>query len=266
MANNIQYSNAFGGVTLSTTEQSDGSHALNVVMAQMPMRDLSVYSAQPVAGSTNLSILGGAISSGTGTISTAIAPSATDYTRFRRSRNTGSASAGNVACQQTSYTRWFRGATGGFDAFIQFGIGNDVTGYQGFVGFSTLTAGLAAEPSTLTDCFGIGFDSTDAAGSTWFVYQNNASGSCTRTAITGMTRSATAGYNLRIVCPAGASSDITLTITNAHSGAAIYSATFTGSELPTANTALSFGANHRNGAIASSAILDVSKIYIACAY
>lgn len=117
MANNIQYSNAFGGVTLSTTEQSDGSHALNVVMAQLPMRDTSVFYGSPVGGSTNLAMTGGSITA-TGTVSTVWTPAASSYARFRRTRLTGSAVAGNAAADQMGYTRWSRGANGGFDAFI----------------------------------------------------------------------------------------------------------------------------------------------------
>jgi hypothetical protein len=266
MANNIQYSNAFGGYTISTTEQTDGSHALNVVMAQLPMRDTNVFYGTPVGGSTNLAMVGGAIVS-TGTITTAIVPGAANYTRFRRTRMTGTAVGGNAAADQMGYTRWFRGDNGGFDALIQFGQAVDTTGYSAFVGMSTLTVALAAvDPTTFLNCVGVGYTSTDAAGGTWFLIYNDGAGTATKTAITGMTRDATSGYNLRITCPPGASANITVTITNAHTGAVILPATVLTTDLLASGTTVGVGVNQYNGAVAASAVMDVSRIYVSCTY
>lgn len=264
MANNIQYSNAFGGYTLSTTEQADGSHALNVVMAQLPMRDAQVYYASPVGGSTNMNVVGGSLSTGTSTITTAMVPGAANYTRFRRTRYTGTAAAAVSTGNYVAYSRWFRGAQGGFDATIEFGQGADATGFSAFVGVSTLVAALAVDPSTLLNCVGVGYNAADAAGGTWFLI-NNDGGTAVKTAISGMTRDAVSGYRMRITCPVSATSNITVTIYNAHTGTLILNTTLTTS-LPVANTGLSIGAHQYTGAIATSPIIDVSKIYVSCAY
>lgn len=265
MANNLQYTPAFGGNILSTTEQADGSHALNVVMAQLPMRDSQVYYACPVGGSTNMVVVGGTLVS-TGTVTTGMTPASATYARIRRTRVTGSAVAGNAAAEQMGYVRWYRGTNGGFDAFVQFGQAADATGFSAFVGFSTLTAAMAtADPTTFLNCVGVGYTSADAAGGTWFLINNDGSGVATKTAITGMTRDTTTGYNMRITCPAGASSTITVTITNAHTGASILSTTLT-TDLPAVDTAMSIGANQYNGAVASAATMDVSRIYVSSLY
>ena len=219
----------------------------------------------PVGGTT-LSTFGGAISGST-TVSTAITPGSSNFGKFRRARGTSAAAINSPGAMTTGYTRWFRGAGGGFDAYFQFGLGANTLGNSAFVGFSTLIAGLTlADPTTLTDCFGIGFVSTDAAAGTWYIINNDSSGVATKTAITGMTRTTGAGYNMRIVCPDGASSNITIIITDALTNAIVLPATTITTDLPTANTLMAIGAHSCSGTVTTASVMDVSKIYVTCQF
>jgi hypothetical protein len=220
-----------------------------------------VFYFQPVGGTT-LSTVGGAITGST-TVSTAITPGSSNFGKFRRARGTSASSINSPGAMTTAYTRWFRGAGGGFDAYFQFSLGANTTGNSAFVGFSTLIAGLTlSDPTTLTDCAGIGFVSTDASTSTWFIINNDSSGVATKTAITGMTRTTGAGYNMRITCPDGASSNITLIITDALTNAIVLPATAISTNLPTANTLMSIGAHTCSGSTSTASVIDVSRIYV----
>ncbi len=228
----------------------------------------AVFWFQP-AGGTTLTAVGGVLnSSGAGaTVSTAITPASATIGRFRRALNTSSAVAGNAASLLTTYTRWYRGTNGGFEAQIVFGNESNVTGHGTFVGMSTLVAALtSADTTTLVDCVGVGYTAADASAGTWSLMHNDNSGAATRIAIPGMTRSTTDGYILNISCPKGASANITVSIYNLVTGAVILTPTTLTSNLPTANTALSVGVHGHNGAIASSVVVSSPSIYITCDY
>lgn len=225
----------------------------------------SVFWAQPVGGTTQGAI-GGAMGAG-GTVSTTINPGVANFSRFRRTRVTGTASAGNTGSMYTAYTRWFRGDGGGFDAQFIFGLGANTTGFSSFVGMSTLTTGLTAtDVTTLTNCVGVGFSAGNLNSGTWKIINNDGSGSAVPVDITGMTRSATDGYVMRLICPPGVSSNITISIYNAVTGAVILNPTVLSSDLPVAGTTLAVGVHSYNGAVASSAIIDYASIYVTCNY
>lgn len=228
----------------------------------------AVFWFQPVS-STSLSAIGGIMNvAGTGaTASTSITPAGANINRFRRTLNTSSAVAGNAASIMTTYTRWFRGTNGGFDAQIVFATESNTTGHGAFVGFSTLTAALtSADTTTLTNCIGVGYSAADLSTGTWNLQYNDASGSASRIAIPGMTRSTTDGYVLRISCPKGAASNITVSISNLLTGATILTPTVITTDLPAADTLMSVGVHAHNGAIASSVIVSSPSVYVTCDY
>lgn len=226
----------------------------------------AVFWMQPYGGTTISPQLGGALGA-TGTVSTTIAAAGADFTRFRRTRITGAAGAGSSGSIYVSYGRWFRGANGGFEGQLVFGVGSNATGYGAFAGFSTLLTGMTtADVSTLTDCVGVGFSAGDANTGVWKLVHNDASGAATITDIPGMTRSSTAGYVLRVSCPKGASSNITVSINDVVTGAVILTPTVLSSNLPTTNTTLSIGVHSYNGAIAASTIVDAASMYVTCDY
>lgn len=222
-----------------------------------------VFWSQPVGGTT-ISTLGGVLA-GTGTVNTAFTPgTGNNVTRWRRSTSTGASAINSSAGFFTQNTGYSRSSTGGFDARIHFAIEANATGHGAFVGMSTLVAAITtATPSALTNCVGVGFDAADANTGTWFLLHNDGSGGATKTPITGMTRTTTESYVLRIICPQGATANITVSIYNATTGVTILPPTVLTSDLPATNTTLAPGIHMRtDGVITTAAVVSSASIYI----
>lgn len=218
------------------------------------------------AGGTTISTFGGVITI-SGTVSTSVFPgTGNNLTRWRRTIVTGAAAINAGVSILTAYTAWSRSNTSGFDAQFHFGIESNATGHGAFVGMSTLVANMpTATPSTaLVNCVGIGFDSTDANTGTWFLLYNDGSGSCTKTAIAGMTRSTSQSYVLRITCPQGAASNITVSVINATTKESILAPTVLTTNLPVANTTLAPGVHMRtDGVLTTAPVISAASIYVA---
>ena len=137
-----------------------------------------------------------------------------------------------------------RGASpgvGGFRVFMFGGPHQTATDGKVFMGISaynstSLPAGTV-EPSTITDCVGIGVDSSDGAN-LQLIY-NNASGAATKVDLGSnfpARSAATDFYRLEMSCTANGSS-ITYRVTRMNTGQAT-SGTITGAKLPTATALL----------------------------
>lgn len=225
-----------------------------------------VYWAQPIGG-TAQGALGGS-NSATGTVSTAVTPGSANFGRFRRTVITSAAGAGSSGSSYTGYARWARGSTGGFEAQLVFGLATaNTTGYSAFAGFSQLTAGLTAtDITTLLNMVGVGFDAADLSSGTWSLYYNDGAGAATKTPIVGMTRNTTDGFIMKMSCPKGAASNITVSIFNAVSGAVVLAPTVLSSNLPTANVPMAIGVHSYNGAIAAACAIQYNDLYVTCDY
>lgn len=228
----------------------------------------SVFYFQPVGGNTLGPFLGGSMSSA-GTVTTAITPSATTYGRLRRARSTSASAVNSSGAMYTGYTRWFRGDNGGWDAYIQFGLSANTTGHAAFVGLGPNTAGTTftnTEATAIINCVGLGFDTTDSSTGTWFILYNDGSGTATKTTATNMTRNITNGYDLRITCPPGTLTNITISVVDALTKAVVVAPTELSTNLPTLATALALNVMTHSGSTSTASAIDLSKVYITCNY
>ena len=213
----------------------------------------------PVTSTTPLTGNMGALTSN-GTVSH-LAPvsTATDFTKFRRQRVASTASAGTTAALYRAYVRYARG--NGYRARFNFSLITNVTGFQMFFGMSTnISIALTAAPVDLVNVVGIGFDSTDAGSSNFFVYHNDGSDTCTKVD-TLVARSTATGYSFDLNCaPAG---NIAWMLTNMITGDSVSGLLTT--NLPTATTVVAPGMRYTNAAIASAATYETNYVGISTA-
>lgn len=222
----------------------------------------NIVFGQPSSG-TNGMLPVGIILQTSGTAST-VDPTngATNNTKFRRSAWASSASAGQNAGIYTSHGRFFRGSTGGFVFTALVGLTTaNTTGYQTFVGLCASTSALSGDPSALVNMIGVGFDAGDASSGTWFLMNNDGSGTATRTAITGMARDTTSLYSVQISMPLGDTASPTVTVLNAVTGASIYSGTVS-TDLPAAGTLMALKLEARNGAVTAACGISCARFSV----
>jgi hypothetical protein len=186
---------------------------------------------------------------------------ATFKKRFQTSTATGNASG-----MRTAYVQWFRGSAAGYGGFFfrgQVGANINLNGGQKFFGLCASTGALAGEPSALLNMIGMGWDAADANTGNWYLMMNDGAGVATKIDLgTGAARSNTThGYDLIMVCPPGASSEIFVRIVNLHTNTVILDTSYT-TDIPTANVGMAFKCEVRNGAVAAADNIECAKVYI----
>ncbi len=156
------------------------------------------YMSLSAGGGTTLTTLGFAVGTqGTNTISHTV-PASTSYTtRQRRFISTGGTGANVSTGFYSTVAAFWRGDAAGRGG-LRYRIKNLhwtawQSGMRAFHGIVGLTSALSSssEPSTTTDCFGIGYDSTDSV--LQFMH-NDGSGNCTKVDLNTLT--GTTDWNL----------------------------------------------------------------------
>ncbi|MCU0444637.1 MAG: hypothetical protein MUE85_06925 [Microscillaceae bacterium] len=196
-----------------------------------------------------------------GTVSHPALASGSLTSRLRRTRFTGAASASSVAGIRTNV-----GQVSLLDGFLvqtRFAIdsGTDVAGVQAFIGLWASTSILNANPSTLTNLIGIGFDTTDSNTGNWFLIYNDASGTATKVDIgASMPRnSLQVTYDFIISAAPGAGS-MAIKLINRHTEATVLDTTVA-TDLPSSTTFLTHHATLKNGSTTQVMVIDVMSIY-----
>lgn len=224
----------------------------------------------PTSGTTAPGAVGANLTTG-GTLS--FQQSFTSSNRWlntARKRATSTTTAGQVCGFRQNYLNFMRGNAAGFGGFLfraQFGLNINLNGSQCFVGMCPATGALGGNPSTdfpLNMC-GMGFDATDPNTGNWFFYRNDGAGGVVRVDLgTDAARTADVGYELNMfIAPNG--SELFVYIVNLNTGAVVLDTSYT-TDVPSANTGLTWKAEARNGAVAAAVNIEVAKLYIETDY
>jgi hypothetical protein len=206
--------------------------------ARIPLGDTGGVNAPMVSKinqggtGTNAASTFGITISASGTLSrVSTIASADRWQRRRRIRTTTTAASNQTAGLRTAYVEYLRGSVlgqHGFLAQMLVGHGANTAGHRAFAGFTATTGVLAIEPTAMTDCFGVGYESADLATGNWQLIRNDNVAAGTKVD-TGIPRSVL-GLDIRIYAPAGDTS-MSVAILNASTGALGYEAQFT-TDLP----------------------------------
>lgn len=144
--------------------------------------------------------------SASGTAGTANVANTSLFTSVRRIRYTSAAAAGSAAGIRHNQIQWWRGnaaGLGGFFYVAQFGIATFQTGMAFFAGMAPAAVLGNANPNTLLNMCGFGFDAS-AGQTTWQHYTNDGSGTATTTDLGAnfpANTSSTDWYEARLFCP-----------------------------------------------------------------
>lgn len=249
-----------------------GPSGVDTIM-QTGMHGNSVVMIAPASGTTAPTIWGGTLTTAaTMSLQQTIASSSPWLATSRKRFQTAATAASATGCR-LAYTQWFRGNAAGFGGFwfrCQFGQSLNITGSQAFVGLCASTAILntaAGSAGALLNCFGVGYDTTDANTGNWFLMRNDGSGTCTKVDLgTGAARANTThGYDLIIYCPPGAATAIFVRIVNIHTGAIVLDTSYD-TDIPAVNTGMAMKCEVNNGAVASATNIELAKLYIESDY
>jgi len=205
--------------------------------------------------STTINLVGAATGVSDGT-ATAIATTTTNvYTRTPRLRNVSAAGAGSSCGYRASDHKYTE--DGGW-VKIAFGWELFVAGAAAFVGLrASATAHGNVDPSTFTQCIGVGINAGDTA---WKFYRNDGAGVCTETTLGSQfpaNTSATDLYELLIFWIAGSTS-FNVQLTNLTTGA-VASRNFT-TNIPAVGLPMNSQIIANNRAVASAIDLSFSEI------
>lgn len=200
-----------------------------------------------------------------GATSTQVLPTTTNiYTGMRRS-TFGTAATANSQAGLRSDAGFYRSAspgTGGFYYVCRFGFSTITTTARAFIGMAASTVILTAEPSTVFNICGFGFDSTDNA---WYFIHNDASGTATKDIIPGQGTLATpnSAYDAYIWNPPN-SNDVYYRLDRIDTGVTVVEG-MTNTDLPVVNTMLMAAAHVGNGPTAGTindVTLGVNRMYM----
>jgi hypothetical protein len=241
------------------------------VQLQSAIANKKIGTINPVAGFTNIDTNGTTQQNSSGSLATLSAASM--FGRASRINFGTGSTAGNLAyINQTGNTFAIGSATspayGGFYMTTKFGFSNVVATRRAFIGLSSNTATPTnVEPSTLTNCFGVG---NGAANTNLFVYYG---GSAAQTPINlgasfPTNTAATDWYELTLFAPAALDNTVYYQVTRLNTGD-IASGTLTGTAgtaLPLNSTFLSYRAWTTNNATAATAILAFGGFYLETDY
>lgn len=180
---------------------------------------------------------------------------------IRRARFASAATAGSFAGVRSPDTMVWRGygGLGGFSFVCRFGMATNLTNARAFVGLYSSVAAIAnVNPSTLLNVVGIALDSGDA---NWQLITNDQSGTATKTDLgANFVKSPSQYYELRMWAqPTG--SDIFWRVTRLDTGVT-QSGTFLRSKLPQNTIFLTPYIWITNNAVASSAQIEMSRMYL----
>ena len=206
------------------------------------MRD-DVSFVQATYGTNTLFAMGAA----TTVISTITAKNYADTDAYTRSPGVeylvGTAATSAIAALRFTVARFQVGGSaagrGGFRAFMKgsTATGSNVASHRFFMGFWTATVPTDVNPSTLTNIFGIGYDSADT--NLQFIH-NDAAGACTKIDLGASFPKPTAAraslYTLELYSPPGTTQEVHYRVTNHYNGA-VATGTVT-TNLPSAATLL----------------------------
>ena len=200
-----------------------------------------------------------------GATSTQVLPTTTNiYTGMRRS-TFGTAAAANSQAGLRSDGGFFRSSapdTGGFFYVCRFGFSTITTTARAFIGMAASTVILTAEPSTVFNICGFGFDSTDNA---WYFIHNDAAGVATKDIIPGQGTLATpnSAYDAYIWNPPN-SNNVYYRLDRVDTGVTVVEG-MTNTDLPVVNTMLMAVAHVGNGPTAGvigDVTLGVNRMYM----
>ena len=242
------------------------------ISLQPALQGNSVFLVTVASGTTAPSCLGGTLTTAATMSMQQTIASANPWLATQRKRFATAATAANVSGMRTAYTQWFRGNAAGFGGFYFRGmVGQNINlnGAQLFFGLAASTAALgtgAGAVAALVNMCGIGYDTTDASTGNWFFYRNDGSGTATKVDLgaTQAARNTTHGYDLHMHMQPN-SGDLYVKIDNIHTGVNILDTVYN-TDIPAVNTGMAFHADVNNGAVASAANMDVSRVYIESDY
>jgi hypothetical protein len=205
------------------------------------------------------------VNSGSGTTLSTSPTTTTPYTAMRRTSIATAVTTTNQQVGLRSELMFLPGASGGQGGFFfscRFGFDAIAAGCRAFVGFTTTTLITAADPSTLTNILGFGFDAADTA---WSFYHNGASGTATKEPIPGQGTLATnnTGYDAYIWAPPD-SSVVYYRLDRTDTGAILVD-TSIGTNLPVNTTMLMATAMMSNGTAntaVGAATIGINRIYV----
>jgi len=186
------------------------------------------------------------------------------YTGMRRS-TFATAAAANSQAGLRSDAGFFRSASpdlGGFFYACRFGFSTITTTARAFIGMAASTVILTAEPSTVFNICGFGFDSTDNA---WYFIHNDAAGVATKDVIPGQGTLATpnSAYDAYIWNPPNSNS-VYYRLDRVDTGVTVVEGV-TNTDLPVVNTMLMAAAHVGNGPTAGTigdVTLGVNRMYM----
>ena len=217
----------------------------------------------PASSTTTGQMLGNAIGTA-GTVSHPTLASTNMQTSMRRTQWESAAAASSGAGIRGSMTQVWRGNAanmGGFFAVFRFSQNLNTLGHMAFVGLANSIAALTANPSSLTNMIGLGFDSGDAVASGWQLMRNDASGTATKVALASAPRDTSTVFTLSIYCPAN-SSGITVRLYNDTAQSVILDNVTYTTDLPDSATFLTFHAQQYTGAITTACRFQLNRIYV----
>lgn len=170
----------------------------------------------------------------------------------RTSMSTSAVAGQSSTWRTTTATVWRGNAArrGGFRAILRVGTQTALAQQRAFAGVKVPGTIGNVNPSTLTDCIGLAYDSAET---TWRIQHNDNAGNCTRIDLgANFPVNNTALLELELVAAANGG-DVTYTVTNLETGD---STTGTlSSNLPTATTAMELNFWVNNGTTAASAVM-----------
>lgn len=240
------------------------------------MQDGSTWTAQPHLGLTSVGWFKFAPNTATGqaqfpvsitqtTASTAVVPAlGSTFGLAVRGRFTTAATINTQNGPRESTARLVRSSIarrGGFHIVATWGVSTSVAASRGFCG---VAAGIptigTSDPSASVNIAGIGWDSADG---NLFAMTNDGSGTATKTSLGASFPNRTSGvdlYEMALYCPPGIATSIGWSVTRLNTGD-YAEGTFT-TDLPSADTLLSFQIAIGNGSTLSAASIDVAQLYI----
>ncbi len=197
---------------------------------------------------------------------TSVLPTTTNvYTAMRRSTFSSVATTTNQQVGIRSESMFFRGGgtgQGGFFFSCRFGFDTIATGMRAFIGFSPTTVIVSADPSTVANTLGFGFDLADTAFS---FYHNGPTGIATKEPISGQGTLATnnTGYDAYIWSPPN-SPYVYYRLDRTDTGATLVDSYVT-ANLPSPTVMLQATAQMSNGTANvtdKAAVLGINRLYV----
>lgn len=257
------FNGAFGGRRMLTQLSPSG--------LRTPLQPLfganKIKSWIPAGNSTTITAIGAATLTATGTATAVNVATTNVYTRQRTLEYLVTTAATTaIAGFRDGVAQFFRGAAagqGGFFTIIRFGLatGVNVATSRCFVGMSSsIAAPTDVNPSTLTDMFGIGWDSADTT--VQFLYNDNA-GTASKISLGANfprpTADRTQSYEVRLFCPPGGS-EISYEVWNMVNNAVASGSVTT--DIPAATTLLAIRGWHSVGGTSSVVGIGLHNAYI----